>query len=213
MNYHYLYLHGFCSGPLSAKAKYFQQRFNSLGLPLTLPDLNEPNFTTLTLTRQIEQVQALLVPREPVTLIGSSFGGLTAVLLAEQFPQIDRLILLAPAFNFLDYWLPQLSPEDLDRWQTTGYRSLYHYGEQQERSLHYQFITDALQPQYRVETLKRSLPTLILHGRADEVIPLAASEEYGANRPWVRLMPLESDHSLANVISTLWQETRRFLSL
>jgi pimeloyl-ACP methyl ester carboxylesterase len=209
----YLYLHGFCSGPQSAKAKYFQQRFQSVGLLLITPDLNLPDFATLTLTRQLQQVKALLPPTGSVQIIGSSFGGLTAALLAEEIPQIDRLVLLAPAFNFLDHWLPQLSAVDLHHWQTTGYRSLYHYGEQQERSLHYGFIEDAQQPQYRVEPLKRSVPTLILHGTADETVPFAASETYAAHRPWVRLIPLESDHSLANVISTLWHQTRSFLAI
>jgi len=213
MNHTYLYLHGFCSGPQSAKAKYFQQRFQSVGLPLIVPDLNLPDFETLTLTRQLDQVKALCPPTESIRIIGSSFGGLTAALLAEEMPHIDRLVLLAPAFNFLDHWLPQLPPEDLDRWQTTGYYSLYHYGEQQERSLHYRFIEDALQPQYRVDSLKRSVPTLILHGTADETVPFSAAEAYAASRPWVYLLPLESDHLLDNVISTLWQETRSFFTI
>ncbi len=213
MTHSYLYLHGFCSGPQSAKAKYFHQRFQSVGLPLIRPDLNVPDFATLTLTRHLQQVKALLPSTGSVSIIGSSFGGLTAALLAEDIPQIDRLVLLAPAFNFLDHWLPQLPPADLLHWQTTGSYTLYHYGDQQERSLRYQFIEDAQQPQYRVESLKRSVQTLILHGTADETIPFAASEAYAADRPWVELIALESDHLLDNVTSTLWHQTRSFLAI
>lgn len=206
----YLYLHGFCSSPQSAKAKYFNQRFQSVGIHLICPDLNEPDFATLTLARQIEQVQPLLPPH-PTTLIGSSLGGLTAACVAETNPQVDRLVLLAPAFNFLDHWLPLLGSQDLAQWQRTGSRSLYHYGAEADRNLHYGFIEDCQSPQYRMESLKRSLPTLILHGNQDEVIPLEASRNYAASRPWVKVVELASDHSLANVISVLWQETRQFL--
>src|SRR5688572_7467401 len=103
---HYIYLHGFASSPRSAKAQDLRDRFQSLGIELTIPDLNHPDFTHLTLTRQLEQVVALLpADATPVTLIGSSFGGLTAAWAAQTHPQIQRLVLLAPAFQFLDHWL------------------------------------------------------------------------------------------------------------
>ena len=77
--------------------------------------------------------------------------------------------------------------------------------------LHYGFVEDAQQPGYRVDHLKRSLPTLILHGVQDEVIPVEASRQYGHDRPWVTVVELESDHNLANVMSHLWRSSRDFL--
>ena len=207
---HYFYLHGFCSGPQSAKAKYFQQRFNYLGIPLILPDLNEPAFETLTLTRQIEQVQSLLPPYS-TTLIGSSLGGLVAALLAEKHPQIDRLVLLAPALNFLDHWLPAMGETVLAEWKHTGSRSLYHYDRKENLNLSYQFIEDVQHPNYRAEILTRSCPTLILHGTEDEVIPIEMSREYAQKRSWVKLVELPSDHSLSSQISLLWRHTFEFL--
>ncbi len=73
----YIYLHGFASGPRSQKARDLGDQFARLNIPLTIPDLNQGDFTHLTLTRQIKQVEALFPPAPtPVTLIGSSFGGL-----------------------------------------------------------------------------------------------------------------------------------------
>ncbi|MBW4549590.1 MAG: alpha/beta fold hydrolase [Aphanocapsa sp. GSE-SYN-MK-11-07L] len=95
----YIYLHGFASGPKSTKAVYLSDRFANAGVPLVVPDLNQDNFYHLTLSRQIAQVEALLPVDTPITLIGSSFGGLTAAWVAQRCPQVARLILLAPAFQ------------------------------------------------------------------------------------------------------------------
>ena len=199
----YLYLHGFASSPQSTKAQYLRDRARSCQVELPILDLNQGNFSQLTLTRQLQQVAAALPPAPtPVTLIGSSFGGLTAAWAAEQYGQIQRLVLLAPAFRFLNHWLPRLGPEQLSRWQRDGFLPIYHYGAGRELPLHYKFITDARQ--YTDEQLQRSLPTLILHGREDEVIPIEASHDYAAQRPWVKLVELDSDHALGNVLPEIW---------
>jgi uncharacterized protein len=52
----YIYLHGFASGPGSTKARYIQERCRQVGIELQVPDLNQDNFTDLTVSRQIAQV-------------------------------------------------------------------------------------------------------------------------------------------------------------
>lgn len=198
-----LYLHGFASSPHSAKGLFLQQKFQSLGIALQLPDLNQGDFSHLTLTRQIAQVEELL-PSGSVLLIGSSLGGLVAAWVAERNLQVSHLVLLAPAFNFVCYYQQRLGSEALNLWQQQGYRPVFHHHEQREMPLHYQFLEDARQ--YRDQDLSRPLPTLILHGREDEVIPIAASREYQTSRPWVKLRELESDHALTHGRETIWQE-------
>lgn len=207
---HYFYLHGFASGPGSAKAVFLGDRFQALGLALQIPDLNQGNFTQLTLTRQIRQIQTLL-PSAPVTLIGSSLGGLTATWVAQRQLQVERLILLAPAFSFLDHWLPQLGATQLQQWQTQTHLEIYHYAEQRFLPLSYEFIEDAAQ--YCQGQFNRSLPTLVLHGLQDQVIPIQASRDYVADRPWATLQELESDHSLSNVKPLIWQAIQNFCQL
>lgn len=208
----YIYLHGFASSPQSNKARYLRDRFAELDLDLQVLDLNQDDFSRLTLTRQIRQAAAAFSYFDtPVTIIGSSFGGLTAVWLAEKFPQVQRLVLMAPAFNFLSHWLSQLGEAQLKQWQETGYLPVYHYGEDKLLPLHYGFITDAAS--YDESQLARSLPTLILHGINDEVIPIAASRNYTNRRSEVKLVELESDHSLSNVKQNIWQEIKNFCGL
>ncbi len=208
----YLYLHGFASGPLSSKAQYLRQHMQSCQIELQVLDLNQGNFSQLTLTRQLQQVAAALPPAPtPVTSIGSSFGGLTAAWAAQQHPQIQRLVLLAPAFQFLSHWLPKLGSEALQDWQAEQSREIYHYGEQRALPLHYDFVTDL--HRYADRQLQRSLPTLILHGQQDEVIPIEASREFAATRPWVKLVELDSDHSLGTVLPAVWQQLCCFCQL
>lgn len=207
----YIYLHGFASSPSSTKARFLKDQFQKQGLFLTIPDLNQPDFYRLTLSRQIQQVAALLPIDTPVTLIGSSFGGLTAAWVGERYPQVDRLVLLAPAFEFLSHWLPKLGAAQVEQWQKDDALLTYHYSEQRQMPISYQLVTDMAQ--YDESLLQRSIPTLILHGQQDDVIPIQSSRSYAASRPWVSLIELDSDHSLTNVQAEIWQAICRFCHL
>ncbi|KKJ00283.1 YqiA/YcfP family alpha/beta fold hydrolase [Prochlorothrix hollandica] len=207
----YFYLHGFASSPRSAKAKYFRDRFRSRGLTLQIPDLNQGDFSHLTLTRQIQQVEQLLPPDEPAVLLGSSLGGLTAAWVAQRQPQVIQVVLLAPAFDFRTHWRRQLGETALAQWHTTGWRSQFHYGEGQFVPLHSEFWRDC--GHYETAGLGRSLPTYIAHGRYDDTIPPQASEEFARSRPWVHLDLLDSDHSLGNQVFQIWQAIQVFCDL
>ncbi|MGB3533034.1 MAG: YqiA/YcfP family alpha/beta fold hydrolase [Microcoleaceae cyanobacterium] len=209
----YLYLHGFASSPQSRKAQYLQDRFRDLQLHLHLPDLNQEDFSRLTLTRQLQQIESEFSPQtsKKRAIIGSSFGGLTATWLTQRQFQADQLILLAPAFEFLQFWLPKLGSDQLEQWKTKGFLSVYHYSEQRQLPLNYQFVQDLMQ--YPDEQLIAPIPTLILHGQQDETIPIQASRDFAATRPWVKLIELESDHSLGNVLEQIWSEIKYCLSL
>jgi uncharacterized protein len=208
----YLYLHGFASSPLSAKAQFLGDRFRQAGIPLNTPDLNQDDFFHLTLSRQLHQARAEF-PAEPapVTVIGSSLGGLTAAWLGEQHMQVDRLVLLAPAFQFLAHWLPKLGDEQMQRWALEQSMSVYHYSMKHDVPLSYDFVTDAMQ--YDDHQIRRPVPTLILHGRGDEVVPIDASRNFASDRPWVRLIELDSDHALGNVLDEIWDAIQEFCTL
>lgn len=210
----YLYLHGFASSPRSRKAQYLQGQFQALGLTLHVLDLNQDDFAGLTLSRQIQQCLDWMAGRPAVAVIGSSLGGLTAAWLA-QHPstqgRIQRLVLLAPAFQFLAQWLPRLGAERLADWRRSRLLSVYHYGFAMNLPLDYGFVTDA--QTYDETGLTTAVPTLILHGQRDEVIEIGASRTYARDRPWVTLVPLDSDHALGNVEGEIWQAIHRFLHL
>ncbi|WP_016951515.1 YqiA/YcfP family alpha/beta fold hydrolase [Anabaena sp. PCC 7108] len=209
----FIYLHGFASSPKSTKAQDISDRFSQIHIKLKIPDLNAGDFSHLTITRQLNQVAAEFIHDDSlaITLIGSSLGGLTSAYLGEKYPQVQRLVLLAPAFEFLSHWLPKLGEEALKRWQQEQYLLVHHSGEGRELPLSYNFVTDAAQ--YLEKNLQRPIPTLILHGTEDEVIPITASREFANSRPWVKLVELDSDHALGNVSTEIWQAIRSFCHL
>lgn len=210
--YQFIYLHGFASSPQSAKATDLSDRFAQLNIPLAVPDLNQGDFTHLTLTRQLEQVESeFLIDPKPVTLIGSSFGGLTAAWLGQTHPEIERLVLLAPAFGFLSHWMPRLGYEQMQQWKSEGFLPVYHHGAEKMLPISYGFAEDAAQ--YRESDIQREVPTLILHGTNDEVIPLEASVDFASSRPWVKLIQLDSDHGLRDVTDDVWQAIVEFCQL
>lgn len=206
----YFYLHGFASSPRSTKARQLRDRFQSLHLSLEVPDLNQNDFQQLTLTRQIEQVKSLLL-KDPVTLIGSSFGGLTAAWIAQECEQVDRIILLAPAFHYLHHWLPTFPPAELEKWRSGEPISVYHYGLGESLLLDYGIVADLAK--YDENQLQKSVPTLVVHGIHDETIPIAESRSYAKARSWVELIELDSDHGLVDQEEPIWQVIREFCGL
>lgn len=206
----FIYLHGFASSPRSTKAQDLRDRFAARNIPLIIPDLNQNDFTHLTLTRQLQQVKSLLPVEPPITLIGSSFGGLTAAWLGQQCAQVTKLVLLAPAFQYLEHWLPTLAPLQLEKWQAGEPLQVYHYGDKRLLPLDYQLVSDL--QQYDITQLQKPVPTLILHGVQDDVIPIQASRAYARSRSWVNLIELESDHLLIDQRDTIWTAIDQFCS-
>ncbi|ACK64241.1 protein of unknown function UPF0227 [Rippkaea orientalis PCC 8801] len=208
----YIYLHGFASSPYSVKAQYLRDRFAQSQIPLILPDLNQGDFSNLTLTRQLQQVAAQFRETEtPITLIGSSLGGLTAAWLGEKYPQVERLVLLAPAFGLLDRWLNRLGTTEVKQWEERGSLLVYHYGEKRSQPINYSFVTDTRQ--YPEHQLQRSVPTLILHGQRDDIVPIEYSRDYAKQRPWVELRELNSDHGLTDAMEQIWLAIAEFCQL
>jgi uncharacterized protein len=207
----YLYLHGFASGPRSIKSDYFCDRFAQKGIDLKIPDLNQGDFFDLTLTRQIHQCEVILANTQPWTIIGSSLGGLTAAWLGQRNSTVERLVLLAPAFEFLPHWQRQIGSAQLEQWQQNGSIEVYHHVEAQSVPLGYGFWTDV--SQYDEAELDHPFPTLILHGVADEIIPIEASQRYVAGRPWCQLVEIHSDHGLTDMLPEIWTATENFCAI
>lgn len=205
---HYAYLHGFASSPSSSKATYFRNRFAERGLDLAIPALDGGDFEHLTITAQL-QVVAEAAGTGDVTVIGSSLGGYLAALYAARHPEVQKIVLMAPAFCFPTRWEEDLGAETFAEWRMNGSRNVFHYGEGRERSIGYGLIEDGLQYE---DYPAPDCPALVLHGINDAVVPVSYSREFRRRQgERVRLVEYASDHALADVTPAIWGETEKFL--
>jgi uncharacterized protein len=208
-----LYLHGFASGPQSTKAGYFSERFREHGVPFVCPDFNAPDFSTLTLTRMLDQVDGELAKESaPATVIGSSLGATLAILAADRFaPLIDRLVLLAPAVMFAKAGHHLLPPERIDAWRQRGALPFFHYAYGEERPLAFAFYEDSLRYDTFAATLAQ--PTLILQGLRDASVDYRTVDAFARGRTNVSLSLLDDDHQLTASLPRIWSAVQAFLDL
>jgi pimeloyl-ACP methyl ester carboxylesterase len=209
-----LYLHGFASSARSSKAAFFASRFARHGLQLEAPDFNEPDFSTLTVSRMIRQVCGMVGGgTDPVVLIGSSLGGFVAVNTGMECPdRIDRLILLAPALDFGGNRMRSLGGRGLEEWQRTNRLDVFHYGFGRIMPVHYELYTDARR--YDAMNAQLSAPVQVFQGRRDDAVDPDTVERWARARPGlVELHMLDDDHQLHASLDRIWREIERFLGL
>src|SRR4029079_12018669 len=122
--------HGFLSSKNSTTNKTLTRLLNERGLATFRFDFfgqgdSDGPFEELTTTLAVRQTQAaldLVTARgyDRIGLVGSSFGGLVAILTAAQRCDIACLALKCPVVDFAEELRLTLGPDELSQWQTTG---------------------------------------------------------------------------------------------
>ena len=206
-----VYLHGFASSPQSGKASYLAAQYRALGVEFHAPDLNLPDFSTLTVTRMLAQAGALLeAAPAPVTLIGSSLGGFVAVHAAAKWPgRVNRLVLMAPALDFSDQGLSGPGGADVNEWRRTGTLDVFHFGYGRMMPIHYALYADARQ--YDALSVTLPMPVLVFQGRRDTAVDPVSVERWASSRPNVDLHLLDDEHQLTGSLAYIWAQLEKVL--
>ncbi len=150
-----VFIHGLESTSLGTKGVFFRKRY---------PDMIVEDYSG-SFSQRMEKLEGLLAGKDPLILVGSSYGGLMAAVYAcLHEDRVKKLILLAPALHL-----------------------------------------DSYQP---CQKKKLSMPTIIFHGRQDEVVPLEKVRVV-AGQVFMNLQfnPVEDDHILRKTFPTLeWDD-------
>ncbi len=206
-----LYLHGFASGPGSAKGRAFEEAFARLGVALHRADLTPgpdgfERSTPLTMLAEAEQSLAATGAR---WVMGSSLGGYLSALLASRHGQVERLVLLAPAFRLFERWSARLTPQEQADWKAHGLL-VDHHITRDRRHIGWRFLEEARGlPAFPAVTV----PALCIAGRRDETVPLEDVEAWVARTPSARLLALDDGHDLVASVPRIFEEARAFLGV
>ena len=204
----FLYLHGFASGPNSAKGVAFAAHYAKRGIPFDRLDLRVPSLPHLRLSAMLATVQqAIGGAGDRAVVLGSSLGGLTAARVAERDPRVVALVLLAPAFQLV---ARRRELPGWDDWRRTGWREILDYQTRQPARVDFGFAEDAMvidvgYPDVRV-------PTLILHGVRDDAVPIETSRAFAQGKPHVQLIELDDGHDLIASLPRLLGQADQFLA-
>lgn len=210
----FLYLHGFASGPDSKKGRAASERLARHGVAVERLDLRVPSLERLSLGAMVATVGAALGgPRDRAVLLGSSLGGLTAARVAEADPRACMLVLLAPAFRFAERWRQRLGSSGWDDWMRSGWLEVADHATGGTARVHAGFAREAealdvalgVWPDVRV-------PTLVVHGRRDDVVPVEFSRQFARGRRHVRLVEVDDDHTLLAALPEVLDAIEAFLA-
>ena len=215
---HLFYLHGFASSPQSSKAQFFAAQLAATGRRLHCPDLNQPDFSTLTVSRMLQQLEKRIAALPPgdVALIGSSLGGFVAVEIARRQVSrarhpITQLVLLAPALELeWERWI-EIGAGGIDRWRRDGDIEVFHYADDRPRRLKFAFYEDAIR--YQPASARLPLPMLIFQGLHDQSVDPSMVQRFARAQPGATLRLVEDEHQLKRSLDVIWAETASFLAL
>jgi len=206
----FLYLHGFASGPRSTKGMRFAEHFAARGVDLDRLDLRVPSFEHLRLSAMIDTARrAIGDEHERAVVIGSSLGGLTAARLAERDARVTGLILFAPAFQLVERWRAALG-DGFTEWQRTGWREVLDYTTGKPARVDFGFVEDARALDIGFPDVR--VPTLIIHGKHDDVVPIDHSRRFADGKRHVRLVEVDDGHELVASLPRLLSEADTFLT-
>ncbi len=164
--------------------------------------LSDGEMAQLTLTRYLEDlglVLAMIAPL-PVVLVGSSMGGWIATLAAQRWPdRILSLLLIAPAYNFIQEYFRALPEGEQDSWHKEEVRTWQPGRSGPSFRIGFAAVVDSLRYDLLDQPPQLEIPVHILHGGADEAVPVGRSLAFAARaraRPLsVRILP-GIDHRL-----------------
>ena len=210
----WLYLHGFASGPDSAKGTRLAAHFAERGISLARLDLRQPSMEHLRLSAMIAHVRAAVGDAaDRAVVFGSSLGGLAAARLAEDDARVCALVLLAPAFRIVERWRARLGGSEWEAWRRDGYLETKDHANGGMARVDFGFAEDAEivdargggWPDVRV-------PTLVIHGTRDDVVPVSGSRAWARGKRHVRLVEVDDDHELIASLERISEEADRHLA-
>ena len=132
-----------------------------------------------------------------IGLLGSSFGGMASLLAALKNNDLYILALKSPVSDYQSLFMLR-DEKEMDTWRQEGFIHFTSiYGE--KLRLNYSFFEDAIKANVYEYADKIKLPTLIVHGDKDNVVPVEQSKKTAGLIENCKLEIIEgADHTYSN---------------
>jgi pimeloyl-ACP methyl ester carboxylesterase len=209
----WLYLHGFASGPGSSKGVALARHYEQQGIALERLDLRVPSLEHLRLSAMMRVVtDAIGGPQDRAIVFGSSLGGLTAARVAEADPRVCALVLMAPAFRFVERWRARMGEVAWQRWEATNAIEIDDYASARKTQVDFELTRDVAAIEARGDGWPDvRVPTLIVHGRNDATVDVGLSRQFAAGKRHVHLHEVDDGHELTASLDTITRLADDFL--
>jgi pimeloyl-ACP methyl ester carboxylesterase len=181
-----LFITGFLSKRWGNKSKALAQWCEEKGWGFCCYDVrgfgeSEGTFTDYTLSDWIADARAVIAMLKggpSLTIVGNSLGGWIAWLMAQEFQEIERLILMAPAFNMMGVRAQAISDARRQAWHTSGKMPWDDEPAHKDWPVSWKWVEES--EAYWKTSFDRLRPvnTTILHGLQDAVILPSGSSEF-----------------------------------
>jgi pimeloyl-ACP methyl ester carboxylesterase len=196
-----LFITGFLSKRWGNKSKALAQWCEEKGWGFCCYDVrgfgeSEGAFTDYTLSDWIQDARAVIstltagphltrppqarqdAPLPRVTIVGNSLGGWIAWLMAQEFPVVEKLVLIAPAFHMMGVRAKSIDPERRHEWHRAGWMPWDDEPAHRGFPLAWKWVEES--EAYWKTSFDRLRPvkTTILHGLQDTVILSSGSSEF-----------------------------------
>ncbi len=142
---------------------------------------SEGDFSEITITKGKDSVLAAIKFIKAkgylkIGLLGSSFGGISSIIASSQTKDLFCLGLKAPVTDWLKISFPS-RPGVLEKWQKQG---CINYGEHEDYQpkLKYGIVEDAKKQIAFNVAHKIAIPTLVVHGDEDDIVPYEGTEKF-----------------------------------
>jgi uncharacterized protein len=163
---------------------------------------SEGFFENITTSRAVDDVLAAFkflkgLGYRKIGLMGSSFGGMVSILAAAQSnPYI--LALKSPVSDYKKVPLTKKGEDEIQDWKKKGVIEIESVNHER-RLLSYAFFEDAVKINAYESARGITVPTLIVHGRADKIVPVEQSQRLAGLIQNCRLEIIEGcDHTYSN---------------
>jgi len=181
-----LFITGFLSKRWGNKSKTLAQWCRERGWGFCCYDVrgfgdSEGQFTDYTLSDWIADARTVLESIKagpPMTIVGNSLGSWIAWLVAQEFPIVEELILIAPAFNMMGERARTISKERLHDWHTAGWMPWDDDPLHKDWPLSWKWVEESEAYWAKTFDVVHHVKTTILHGLQDTVILPEGSKSF-----------------------------------